>query len=132
MDIIRDTTEVVTIRGWVPATDPFETSNTTIQLSTKACALQPECTATTTALNVPKCNLYSVDMTFSGSDGLVTDKLRPAKTRNLVSKLLHHACALRCIRLWGNTPLCCNLQEQRLAGPGMLCAGVGAVLPSHC
>ena len=77
MVIIRDTDEVVTIRGYVPATDPFESSTTSIQLSSKACGLHPECTATVLARNMPKCNLYPVDMTFSGSDGLVTDKLRP-------------------------------------------------------
>ena len=76
VDIIRDTSEVVTIRGYVPAADPFVNSTTTVQLSSKACGLHPECTATTTALNTPRCNLYSVDMTFSSADGLVTDKLR--------------------------------------------------------
>ena len=80
MDIIRDTSDVVTIRGYVPAADPFVNSTTNIQLSSKACALHPECTAATAALNTPRCNLYSVDMTFSSADGLVTDKLRRAAT----------------------------------------------------
>ena len=74
MDVLNDTAGVVTVRGYVPASDPFEANSTEVQLSTAACALHPACTVTTQAQNAPGCNLYAVDMSFSGLEGLITDR----------------------------------------------------------
>lgn len=74
MDVISGTAGSVTIRGYVPATDAFASNTTSIELSTQACGLQAACTATAQARNAPRCNLYAVDLSYSGSEGLITDK----------------------------------------------------------
>ena len=74
VDVINGTAGSVTIRGYVPATDAFASNTTSIELCTHACGLQPACTATAQAQNAPRCNLYAVDLSYSGSEGLITDK----------------------------------------------------------
>ena len=69
-----NTTNQYVIRGYVPATDPFTSNTTLIELSDSTCNLAVACTAAAEAINAPVCNVYAVDMAYCGTEGLVTDR----------------------------------------------------------
>jgi hypothetical protein len=103
------------VRGYVPATDPFEANTTQVQLSIAACALQPACTVTTQAQNAPWCNLYAVDMSYSGQEGLVTDKWAPLKT-------LKPAFQIACIACLAAPSMRTEPLSRAVSMPCMLCS----------
>lgn len=78
VDIIRNSgagsNGTVTIRGYVPTADAYETNSTFVQVSTKQCSLQPSCTAVMSLEAPPQCTLFPVDMSYCGSEGLITDR----------------------------------------------------------
>ena len=75
MDVTQSSADAVSVRGFVPSSDPFSSNETTVELSTAACNLQASCSATSAAPNGPACSLYALDMAFAGDAvGLVTDR----------------------------------------------------------
>lgn len=78
IDIIRNNKEgsndTIAIRGYVPSADPYEANTTVVQISSKACGLEPSCTASMIANVAPQCSIYPVDMSYCGSEGLLTDR----------------------------------------------------------
>lgn len=74
VDIIRNDNDTVTIRGFVQSADPYAANSTLVEMSSKACGLQPACTAIAEAPVAPSCSMYPVDMSFCGMEGLMTDR----------------------------------------------------------
>ena len=78
VDIIRynkeGSNDTITIRGYVPSSDPYEANSTLVQVSSTACALQPSCTASLSTEVAPQGSIYPVDMSYCGSEGLLTDR----------------------------------------------------------
>lgn len=145
MDIIRNDNGTVTIRGYVQSADPYATNSTLIKVSSKACGLQPACTATAEAAVAPSCSLFPVDMSFCGMEGLVTDRCadwmlstRPRIPRQEftscwlpVHRLLWQACPRDILYLASSSlQLLDSVQGQCSAGDLLLGHSDRPVLPS--
>jgi len=96
VDVIRDGAGSITVRGFVPSSDSFSSNETSVELSTRACNLQPACTANTIAVNGPACSLYPLDMAFAGNaEGLVTDRWAGFDTSNLYASARKYTVGVR-------------------------------------